>query len=406
MDFQINENLLMKKIQEILTLRYDSNTLSLLKNRDWTNFLPKTTSDSSILKNLLKNSIQTRLNKQSNLAVALSGGVDSTLLLSLTKEFFPDVSITAITITFPNSDDESSSAANIANHFDIDHKIIHVENFLRELPAAISILKEPYYDVMNWYYLVKNTPSVSNSLLTGDGADEIFGGYTFRYSKFLEEINATSSSDEKIKRYLECHERDWVPDQDNLFNQKLQFSWKKIFDILRPFFENNLSVLDQLFLADFNGKLMHNFVPYYKKFYDFFDVTPVSPFLDDTVIEYGLHLSHDEKYDPINNFGKLPLRNMLSNDISSLLFPKLKQGFVVNASSLWDSHGRDICKQYLFDAKIVKDRWISQQWIENNFDKADIDKDVRYINKFFSILGFEIWHRLFISHDMKSNEVL
>ena len=42
MDFQINENLLMKKIQEILTLRYDSNTLSLLKNRDWTNFLPKT----------------------------------------------------------------------------------------------------------------------------------------------------------------------------------------------------------------------------------------------------------------------------------------------------------------------------------------------------------------------------
>ena len=132
MDFQINENLLMKKIQEILTLRYDSNTLSLLKNRDWTNFLPKTTSDSSILKNLLKNSIQTRLNKQSNLAVALSGGVDSTLLLSLTKEFFPDVSITAITITFPNSDDESSSAANIANHFDIDHKIIHVENFLKD----------------------------------------------------------------------------------------------------------------------------------------------------------------------------------------------------------------------------------------------------------------------------------
>ena len=406
MDSLKNKNLSFDKISNILTLRYDPNNQSTLKKINGNDFLPKSSVNLNKIKDILKNSIQTKLNSQSNLTVALSGGVDSTLLLSLTKELFPDIRITAITITFPYSDDESESAANIAHHFDIDHKIIPVDNFLKELPTAISILKEPYYDVMNWYYLVKNTSSISNILLTGDGADEIFGGYTFRYSKFLEKITDNSSPIEKVKAYLECHERDWVPDQENIFEKKLGFSWNKIYDTLEPFFNNNLSTLDQLFLADSNGKLMHNFVPNYKKFYDFFQISYVSPFLDKSVIEHGLHLHPTEKYDSSNNIGKLPLRSLLSKDVYSLLFPKLKQGFVVNASSLWDSYGKEICKHYLFDSRIVKDGFISEQWIKRNFIKADSDKDVRYINKFFSILGFEIWYRIFVTKDMKSSETL
>ena len=406
MDSLKNKNLPFDKISNILTLRYDPNNQSTLKKINGNDFLPKSSVNLNKIKDILKNSIQTKLNSQSNLTVALSGGVDSTLLLSLTKEIFPDIRITAITITFPYSDDESESAANIAHHFDIDHKIIPVDNFLKELPTAISILKEPYYDVMNWYYLVKNTSSISNILLTGDGADEIFGGYTFRYSKFLEKITDNSSPIEKVKAYLECHERDWVPDQENIFEKKLGFSWNKIYDTLEPFFNNNLSTLDQLFLADSNGKLMHNFVPNYKKFYDFFQISYVSPFLDNSVIEHGLHLHPTEKYDSSNNIGKLPLRSLLSKDVSSLLFPKLKQGFVVNASSLWDSYGKEICKHYLFDSRIVKDGFISEQWIKRNFIKADSNKDVRYINKFFSILGFEIWYRIFVTKDMKSSETL
>ena len=406
MDSLKNKNLPFDKISNILTLRYDPNNQSTLKKINGNDFLPKSSVNLNKIKDILKNSIQTKLNSQSTLSVALSGGVDSTLLLSLTKELFPDIRITAITITFPYSDDESESAANIAHHFDIDHKIIPVDNFLKELPTAISILKEPYYDVMNWYYLVKNTSSISNILLTGDGADEIFGGYTFRYSKFLEKITDNSSPIEKVKAYLECHERDWVPDQENIFEKKLGFSWNKIYDTLEPFFNNNLSTLDQLFLADSNGKLMHNFVPNYKKFYDFFQISYVSPFLDNSVIEHGLHLHPTEKYDSSNNIGKLPLRSLLSKDVSSLLFPKLKQGFVVNASSLWDSYGKEICKHYLFDSRIVKDGFISEQWIKRNFIKADSNKDVRYINKFFSILGFEIWYRIFVTKDMKSSETL
>ena len=401
-----NKNLSFDKISNILTLRYNPNNQSNLKKINWKDYLPKKTANSILIKNLLQKSLKKNLISKSNLSVALSGGVDSTLLLSLTKEIFPDLPITAITITFPYSEDESKSASNIAQNFDIDHKIIHVDNFLKELPAAIGILKEPYYDVMNWYYLVKNSKSISNSLLTGDGADEIFGGYTFRYSKFLNSINDNSSPIEKVKAYLQCHERDWVPDQENLFGNKSKFSWNQINDILKPFFDNSLSSLDQLFLADFNGKLKNNFIPNYEKFYNFFKISSISPFLEDSIIEEGLRISPEEKYDSSKNIGKLPLRKLISEHVSSLLFPKLKQGFAVNTSSLWDSYGKEICKQYLFDARIVKDGWISDEWIKKNFQKADSDKNIRYINKFFSLLGYEVWYRLFITKEMSSSQTL
>ena len=401
-----NNNLSSDKISNILTLRYDPNNQSTLKPINWKDFLPKKNVDKILIKDNLQKSIKKNLISKSNLSIALSGGVDSTLLLSLTKEILPDIPITAITITFPHSEDESISASNIAQNFDIDHKIIHIENFLKELPAAIGILKEPYWDVMNWYYLVKNSKSISNSLLTGDGADEIFGGYTFRYSKFLNSINNNSSPIEKAQMYLECHERDWVPDQENLFDKKSKFSWNKINNILKPFFDNSLSLLDQVFLADLNGKLKNNFIPNYEKFYNFFKISPISPFLDKSVIKEGLHMSPEEKYDFSNNIGKLPLRKLIPQNVNSLLFPKLKQGFAVNTISLWDNYGKEICKQYLFDARIVKDGWISNEWIKKNFQKADSEKNIRYINKFFSILGYEIWYRLFITKEMSSSETL
>ena len=393
-------------IQNILTLRYDLTNNSNLDQITSKNFSPKFSVDKFKIKNFLKNTILNNLASTPDVAIALSGGVDSTLLLSLSKEFLPDHKIIALTVTFPQSEDESKSASNIASYFDIEHKTIHIENFLKDLPSAISILKAPYYDVMNWYYLVKNASSLSKFLLTGDGADEIFGGYTFRYSKFLNSLSLSSSPLEKTKKYLECHERDWVPDQEEIFAENLPFSWDQIYENILPFFDNSLDPLDQLFLADYNGKLSHNFVPNYQKFYDFFKISSITPFVDSSLIEYAFHLDHNDKYDPSKNIGKLPLRELVPSNVSELLYPKSKQGFAVNTVALWELYGKEICQQYLFDSKIVKAKHISQDWISKHLTKIDYDKDVRYINKLFSLLAYEIWYRLFITKDMNGNETL
>ena len=63
----------------------------------------------------------------------------------------------------------------------------------------------------------------------------------FRYKKFLSLTNKNSTSLEKVKAYLECHERDRVPDQHDIFTKKSNFSWNLIYDQLIPYFDNNLS---------------------------------------------------------------------------------------------------------------------------------------------------------------------
>ena len=79
------------------------------------------------------------------------------------------------------------------------------------------------------YFLLHKRPLVvlflailtySNNFFSGDGGDELFGGYTFRYKKFLELTNENSTTEEKIVSYLNCHERDWVPDQELIFGDQ------------------------------------------------------------------------------------------------------------------------------------------------------------------------------------------
>ena len=66
----------------------------------------------------------------------------------------------------------------------MEHHIVHLKNYLSELPKAISIIKLPFWD-LHWYYVVKKAKTLSKTLISGDGGDELFTGYTFRYKKFL-----------------------------------------------------------------------------------------------------------------------------------------------------------------------------------------------------------------------------
>ena len=83
---------------------------------------------------------------------------------------------------------------------------------------------------------------------------------------------------------MECHERDRVPDQENIFNQKCQFSWNSIYSILLPFFDNNLTQLEQVYLADYNGKLLYNFNPINSRITDYFKINQLAPLLNNELL--------------------------------------------------------------------------------------------------------------------------
>ncbi len=393
-------------IKNILTFRYDSTKETLLPKLTWKDFVEHdVTNPADFVEKSIISSIKKSVGNSKKISLALSAGVDSTLMLALLRKTFPDVTINAISFKFAESVDESTQAEKIAQLFDASHKVVFVENYLKELPRAISIIKAPFWD-LHWYHVVKEAKSASNFLVSGDGGDELFGGYTFRYEKFLSLVNSKSSILEKIKAYLQCHERDWVPDQEKVFGEKTSFSWDEIYSILKPYFDNPLPALAQVFLADFNGKLLYNWLPLNTAFHQYFGIVPVTPILSSEMISYATHLPYDLKYNKQDNVGKILLRKILSKYLSENLIPPTKQGFSVDTINLWKSHGSKLCDYYLSNSRIVKEGWISQDWITSHYTKLESEPDIRYVNKFLGLLALEIWYRLFVTKEMKSADTL
>ena len=401
-----NSSINPSSLVDILTLRYDPSIIPNLPTKTWKDFVPIGDSinvndiEKSIL-NKIKDSLDNFENK--TISIALSGGVDSTLVLSLIRKIKPKINIEAISIKFANSVDETPDASRIAEKYNANHNIISLENYLSELPKAISIIKLPFWD-LHWYYVAKKAQSFSGILVSGDGGDELFGGYTFRYKKFLSLTSDLSTPLEKVKAYLECHERDRVPDQEYIFNQKLNFSWKRIYDNLLPYFDNDLSRLNQVYLADYNGKLLYNFNPINSRIINHFDMKMLAPILNDKLLSHATHMPTQEKYDEVNNIGKMPLRKILKQNNADSLVTSQKLGFNVNTTHLWNSHGHHLCHEFLDKSRVVEDGWLNKDWIQKHIDKSDLD--IKYINKFLGILALEIWYRLFITKEITSDDRL
>jgi asparagine synthase (glutamine-hydrolysing) len=379
-------------VKSILTLRYDYTQTPILPKLTWKDLEIKENFSSNFIYDKLISNLKNQIpdDYSKPISISLSGGVDSTLMLCILKQSFPDNQIDAISIKFTDSFDETEIASKIAKKMGVNHHIFEIDNVLEKLPEAISVIGLPFWDI-HWLYVADKAKRFSNYLVSGDGGDELFGGYVFRYSKFLSKINSNSDVNDKINAYISCHERDYVPEQEQIFEKKIEFSWNDIYEKLRPFFDNSLSPLEQVFLADYNGKLLYNFSIVNNMIANNFNIKSVTPLLSPEIIQKSMKIPSLQKYDPSSNIGKLPLRKILSKyDLDDLIL-KRKQGFSVNTENLWKNFGLSMAKNYLSDGKIIQDGWIKKDWIQSNLNNPNID--VRHINKLLGLLAFEIWYR-------------
>jgi len=393
----------LESIKQILTLRYSTNLETSSQKLVPEDFETKQiTNPENVIEQSIRKSISTELDSNSKkIGISLSSGIDSTLVLALLRKEFPSTDIESISVKFSESIDETDVSKKISEKFDTNHHILEIDNFLEELPKAISIVKQPFWD-LHWYYLVKKMKNLTNVFLSGDGGDELFGGYTFRYKKFLELTNENSNTKEKIISYLNCHERDWIPDQELIFGNECKFNWEEIYQILEPYFNNSLSNLTQVFLADYNGKLLHNMQPLYSSIHEHFDIQNITPIQNNQSIKLSCQIPNSMKYDYKTNSGKILLRHLVEKfDIKNLISSK-KQGFSVNTVNMWNSYGKMIFLHYFDKSRLIEDKILNLNWIEKYVNKSTID--VRYVNKLLGILALEIWYRLFITQDLNSNE--
>ena len=137
--------------------------------------------------------------------IALSGGLDSSILAHLRKDQKPQT-MTIITKDFLGTD--LTFAQIIAKHLGLNLSLIQVsmEDVLDSINETIKILGN-YNDIeirnsiVPYIYLTTLKKKGVDSVITGDGADEVFAGYNFLLKKSDEEIGEELKRIKKIMHF-------------------------------------------------------------------------------------------------------------------------------------------------------------------------------------------------------------
>jgi len=393
-------------IRNVLTLRYDPTIeikssipqieINQIKNRS--NTFPSPEDIERELRTIIREYISRH--NTDRISLALSSGVDSNLILSLIRDEYPKLDIKCISVSFDETS-EANYAKETAVSKDSDFYDVTIENPLKDLPLLINIIKEPRWNLYQ-YYFIEKSKQLSSVLFTGDGGDELFGGYTFRYNKFLELLKEKDDWNQRVRYYLDCHERDWVPDQEKIFGENIRFNWSSIYSLLRVYFDNDLDPLDQVFLADYNGKLIYDFVPNNDKFFKHFSITGLSPLLDNKIIDMSYKIPPSAKFDSKTNMGKIPLREILSGLGNGKNISDTKIGFGMDLKKLWSTTGKEIVTSTLSNASVFRDKIINPEFYRRSIKKIEETGDVRYISKMLQLLSLEIWYKMFITFEVSS----
>lgn len=109
----------------------------------------------------------------------LSGGIDSTVIVALLRETGP---VSTFSVGYEHAGySELAEAARTARYLETDHEeyVISPEEFWRQLPRLVWHFDDPVADpaAISLYFVARMAKKKITVTLSGEGADEVFGGY-------------------------------------------------------------------------------------------------------------------------------------------------------------------------------------------------------------------------------------
>jgi asparagine synthase (glutamine-hydrolysing) len=150
------------------------------------------------LKDLVYDSVEKRMVSDVSYGAFLSGGVDSSIIVAVMSDLKPDKSVDTFSIVSNNKKfDESDRSNSVSIHCNTSHHPIFLdaEDIKHNINSIILNYDEPFADssALPTYFVSKMTKKNVTVALTGDGGDEVFGGYnrykmsdyTNLYRKFI-----------------------------------------------------------------------------------------------------------------------------------------------------------------------------------------------------------------------------
>ena len=220
------------------------------------------------IKNLLIKAVEKRISASDiDVGILLSGGLDSSLIVALANDHFPNLK--TYSIGFEDDKDEKGNeffySDQIAKQFKTKHEKIVIDNksVLSRLPEAFKSMSEPMVaqDAIAFYMLSELVSKEVKVVLSGQGADEAFVGY-FWYKNINAEVNDhrnfckhyVDRSHDEVKEFLNIkfdgdHTSAMIKNKLNSANAKTLLGSVLNFDITTLVVDDPVKRVDNMTMA-------------------------------------------------------------------------------------------------------------------------------------------------------------
>ena len=342
----------------------------------------------------LRASVEQCLDADVPVNVLLSGGIDSTLLLKYAVDSGREA--TAYTVSFkqyPNLD-ESVTASHVCELLGVDHKIVDFGQF--DVNDFVRLSENNYHPMLDTsllpsFLIFKAIKSEGcKVVISGDGADELFGGYKqYRLSQLAsrgpkrvaEYLESTSFFSSRYMRYLflffagASEFRRYLNDSDimQLFrDESLSLKAADRPDNWLMYDQENFLARDILRKSDVASMLN--------------SIEVRSPFLSREVKAIANSLKWKEKVSITE--GKIILKSLLRDGMPEYPVNQAKRGFSIPVNELlrYNPDFRGLMMSLLFDQD-----YFCYQFLEKLILKLDQGKNVGEL--LFGIMSTLLWLR-------------
>ncbi|KNF07745.1 asparagine synthetase [Gottschalkia purinilytica] len=375
----------------------------------------------SSIRKVLEDSVEAHMISDVPVATFLSGGIDSTIITALAKKINPKIK--TFTVGFEvNGYSEIDLAQETASELNVENINITVssEDFIKELPNVIFHMDNPIADpsTIPLYFVCQEASKHVKVVLSGEGSDELFGGYGIYHEPLS--LNFFSYIPNAIKKSLKLGsslipegvkgksfiERGCTPLEERYLGNAKIFSQKEKAYFLKNYIKNfspqlitqplfskvsGLDPVTQMQYIDINTWLKGDILAKADRMSMAHSLEIRVPFLDKEVFKVASKLTLSDKIN--RNTTKYLLRETFRDELPQSVVTRKKLGYPVPIRHWlkdelyeWaiDLVKEDVVYKYIDKEYIIK--------LINQHRKGKID----YSRKIWTILTFIIWYKIFI----------
>lgn len=392
---------------------------------------PSFSESSEKLLELLSGCVRSHLLSDVPVGVFLSGGIDSSTVVGLMSQML-NTPVQTYSVGYDDAVEvsELGFAKKIAEKFKTEHHefILKPSNFIGSVETFLYYSEEPIVEsaAIALYQLSKLARSTVTVLLSGEGADELFGGYPlywkmgkieslYQLLRFAPSLKADvffRLLPEKFQKYLSWatvpfeQRYKTVPCDITTYikNRMYTKDFKKTIDgRVDVFFEDiflrlsGKSILQKMLYIDTKYWLPDDLLLKADKMTMATSVELRVPFLDHKLLEFAFNLPDNYKTNGAK--GKLILKKAVEGILPEEIIHRQKRGFPVPISKWFSSDFYQVASEILLDNKALSRGYFNRAYMENilrdhNRGRQDLSRRI------FSLVILELWHRAYIDRNI------